>query len=145
MGLLAEAEARFITGCLLAMKGEVGRGRELVRGARQVFVDAGLLVRAGALAISEAEVESQAGDLRQAERLLRESLDVLGERGERNFYPTLAAVLAINLLNQGRFGDAREWLDEARATTGADDVVNFVFMGFTEGALLAHGASAAGG
>jgi class 3 adenylate cyclase/predicted ATPase len=137
-GPLAQAQERFVTGCLLAMKGEFEHARELVRGARQVLLDAGLLVSAGGMAIAEAEVESEAGDWEQAERLLREGLDVQGRTGDRVYYPTLSAELAIVLLNQRRFADAREWLGQARATTGAEDFVNFVLMDLAEGALLAQ-------
>jgi class 3 adenylate cyclase len=137
-GPLARAHERFVTGRLLAMKGEAEQARELTHGARQVFADAGLLVSAAVLAMSEAELELEAGEWQQAERLLHDGLDVLEEMGEQLYYSTLAAQLALVHLNQSRFADAREWLERTRATTGADDLVNFILIGFVEGALLAH-------
>jgi tetratricopeptide (TPR) repeat protein len=137
-GPLAEALQRATEGRLRAMKGEIDQARELMRGARQVFAEAGLLVSAGSMAIPESEMEFEAGDWQQAERVLREGLGDLEEIGERNFYPTLAVVLALVLLNQGRFPETREWLDRAQATTGSDDLINFIFIGFIDGALLAR-------
>jgi ATP/maltotriose-dependent transcriptional regulator MalT len=46
-------------------------------------------------------------------------------------------MLAEVLLNQGRLDEVSEWVDRSRATTGADDVVNFVFIDILEGAVLA--------
>ncbi len=137
-GPLAEAVQRAVEGRLFAMKGEMVQAREMMRGARQVFVDAGLLVSAGSMAIAESEMECEAGDWQQAEHVLHEGLDILKEITDRSFYPTLAVVLAIVLLNQNRFAEGQQWLDEARATTGADDLINFIFMDLTEGALLAQ-------
>jgi class 3 adenylate cyclase/tetratricopeptide (TPR) repeat protein len=137
-GPLAEAQQQAVVGRLLAMGGEIDRAREMMHGARQVFADAGLLVSAGSMALAEGEMELEAGDWERSERVLRDGLGVLEEIGNRDFYPTLSAVLALVLLNQGRFAETREWLDRAQETTDADDLVNFVFMGFIDSALLAR-------
>ena len=42
------------------------------------------------------------------------------------------------LVSQRKLAAAREALDQARRTTAADDLLNFVFIGFAEGRLLAH-------
>ena len=135
---LALAHTRLVEGRLLGMKGEAERARELVRGARQMYAEAGLLVTAGGMAIAEAELDLELGDLERAESILLDGLGLLERIGDRIYYPTLAVMLARALLNQERFSDVREWLDRARATSAADDIVNFIFIDFIESALLAH-------
>jgi tetratricopeptide (TPR) repeat protein len=120
------------------MKGEIDRALELVRGARRAFADGGLLVSAGSYASFEAIVEIRAGDWQQAERTLREGFDGLEELGEHVYSSTIAATLAIVLVSQRKLAAAREALDQARLATGTDDLINYVFIGFAEGLLLAH-------
>ena len=135
-GLLGQAWERGIIGRLCAMKGDFARGRELVRGARQAYLDAGMLQTAGGIAMGEARIEWLAGDDAAAERTLREGLRVLEEIGERAFYPTAALQLAELLYEQGRLHDVHEWRDKARATTGADDLANFLLLDLLDGCLL---------
>ena len=135
---LAAAHQRLVEGRLLGMRGETERARELVSGARQMFAEAGLLVTAGGMAIAESELAYERGDLVQAELTLRDGLDLLERIGDQFYYPTLAAVLAHVLVNQQRFDEVPGWLDRARATTGPDDIVNFIFIDGMEGAALAH-------
>jgi tetratricopeptide (TPR) repeat protein len=135
---LALAQQRLVEGRLLGMKGEAERARELVRGARQMYAEAGSLVTAGGMAISEAELELELGDPERAESILLDGLDLLERIGDRSYYPTLAVMLAEVLLHQRRLGEVSEWLNRSRATTGADDMVNFIFIEATEGAALAR-------
>lgn len=137
-GPVTRAGEHAVTGALLAMKGEFEHARDLVRGARQTFADAGHSVAAGAHAISEATIEIHAGDWQQAERTLREALGDLEGAGEHKFSSTIAALLGIVLVSKHELAAAREALDLARRTTAGDDLINFVFIGFAEGLLLAH-------
>jgi class 3 adenylate cyclase/tetratricopeptide (TPR) repeat protein len=137
-GPLERARKSAATGHLLAMKGEIDRGRELVHEARLVFVDAGLLVSAEMLAMAQAEIEYEADDLKQAERILREGFDALEEIGEQLYSSTVASQLAIMLLSQDRFDEARAWFEQSRATSGTDDLINFVFIGVAESVVLAR-------
>jgi class 3 adenylate cyclase/tetratricopeptide (TPR) repeat protein len=135
---LSLAHARLVEGRLLGMKGDAERARELVGGARQMYVDAGLLLSAGGMAIAESELEYELGDVERAEAIARDGLDLLERIGDSGYYPTVAAMLAQTLLHQGRFDEVREWLDRSRETSAADDVVNFVVCDAVEGVLLAH-------
>ncbi len=137
-GLLGQAWERGIVGRLSAMKGDFARGRELVRGARQAYLDAGLIQTAGGIAMGEAHIEWLAGDDAAAESVLREGIATLETIGERAFYPTAALQLATMLYAQRRFDEVREWCDKARATTGDDDVTNFLDLDLLEGLLLAR-------
>jgi tetratricopeptide (TPR) repeat protein len=120
------------------MKGDIDRALELVRGARQMFTDAGLLVSAHRYAFSEADIEIRAGAWQQAERTLRKAFDDLEELGVHGYSSTIAAILAMVLVSQRELASAHEALDQARQNTAADDLLNFVFIGFVEGRLLAH-------
>jgi class 3 adenylate cyclase/tetratricopeptide (TPR) repeat protein len=137
-GLLAEAWDRGVVGRLHAMKGEFDLGRELVRGARRAYLDAGLIQTAGGIAMGEARIEWLAGDAAAAEEILREGLGALEEIGERAFYPTAALQLAELLNARGQLHEVHEWLDKARAATGADDLANFLLLDLLDGGLLAR-------
>ena len=58
--------------------------------ARQVYVDAGLLMTAATFAQVGAEIAFRAGDLHGEEAVLRDSLEILEGIGERGFYSTQA-------------------------------------------------------
>jgi len=135
---LETAHQRLVEGRLLGMQGDVERARDLVSGARQMFVDAGLLVTAGGMANALSELAIERGDLEQAELTLLEGLELLERIGDQSYYPTLAAMLAHVLVNQQRFDEVEAWLGRARATTGTDDIINFILIGAVEGAALAH-------
>ena len=136
-GPLARAAEQAVTGSLLAMKGEIDRALELVRGARRAFADAGLLVSEASHAYSEAIIEIRAGDWQQAERTLRDGFDGLEALGEHVYSSTTAAILAMVLVSRRELAAAREALEQARRTTATDDLINFVLIGFVEGLLLA--------
>ena len=137
-GLLALAWERSVIGRLYAMKGDFERGRAFVRGAREAYLDAGMLQTAGGTAMGEAHVEWLAGDAAAAERILRHGLSGLEAIGERAYYPTAALQLAALLYAQGRYEEVQEWCEKARATTGVDDVTNFIDLDLLGGLLLAR-------
>jgi tetratricopeptide (TPR) repeat protein len=136
-GPLVRAAEHIVVGSLLSMKGQVDRALELVRGARQMYADAGLLVSAWR-GTFDADIAIRAGDWPKAERTLRDGFDRLEELGEHSYSSTIAAVLPMVLVSQRKLAAAREALAQARRTTAADDLINFVFIGFAEGRLLAH-------
>jgi len=136
-GLLERASQSSVLGRLYAMKGEIERARELLAsGARQAYLDAGLLQSSGGMTLGDAEVEFRAGDFGAEERVLREGLEVLGAIGDKSYYPTIAAVLAECLYRRGG-GDPEieELLERVRETTGAADLSNFVWLDIVTGML----------
>ena len=138
-GALAEAWSRTVLGRLLAMQGEIDRARELVRGARQAYLDAGLFMSAGGMSLSESEVEFRAGDLAAEERALREGFEVLERIGDRSYFPTVVLRLAECLHRRGSDdAEIQALCDKARETTGADDLVNFVWLDMIGGLLHAR-------
>jgi hypothetical protein len=100
--LLPEAWLSLEIGRLCAMKGDAERAHELWIGARQVYVDAGLLMSAASFAQGGAHLAFRAGDPRLEEARLREGLEVLEGIGERGFYATGALMLAECLYAQER-------------------------------------------
>ena len=120
-GPLVRAAEHIVIGSLLSMKGEIDRALELVREARQMFADAGLLVSAWR-GTFEADIAIRAGDWPKAERTLRDGFDRLEELGEHSYSSTLAAVLPMVLVSQRKLAAAREALDQARRITADDDL-----------------------
>jgi tetratricopeptide (TPR) repeat protein len=137
-GPLVRAAENAVTGTLLSMRGEIDSALELVRGARRTFSDAGQSVQAGANAVAEATIEVRAGTWGQAEHTLREGFADLEARGEHAYSSTLAAMLPMVLASTHQLAAARKALDEARRVTATDDLINFVFIGFAEGLVLAR-------
>jgi hypothetical protein len=119
------------------MKGDIDRAFELVRGARQMFADAGLLVSAWR-GTFEAQIAIRAGDWPKAEETLRDGFDRLEELGEHGYSSTIAAMLSMVLVSQRKLAAARDALNQARRITASDDLVNFVLIELAEGRLLAH-------
>jgi class 3 adenylate cyclase/tetratricopeptide (TPR) repeat protein len=140
-GQVALAFVRSVLGRLHAMRGEFELAREFVAGARQAYLDAGMLVVAGSLSMTEGWIEWRAGDIAIAERALRDGVDLLERIGDRGFHATVALNLADLYYNLGRFDQARELCASARETTEADDLINFVMLDAIEGSLLARGGS----
>ncbi len=140
LSLLEEASQSSTLGRLHAMKGEIERARELLtRGARQAYLDAGLVQSSGGLTLGDAEVEFRAGDFAAEERVLREGLEILGAIGDSSFYPTIAAVLAECRYRLGADdAELEELLDEVRRTTGVDDLSNFVWLELVGGLMSAR-------
>jgi tetratricopeptide (TPR) repeat protein len=138
-GPLAEAWFRLVLGRVLAMQGQIERARELVRGGRQAYLDAGLYISAGGISLSEAEVEFRGGDLVAEERALREGHELLERIGDRSYFPTVALALAECLYRRGAEDAEIEALCiQAREATGAADLVNFFWLDLIAGLLHAR-------
>jgi len=134
--LLPEAWLSLEIGRLCAMKGDAERARELWSGARQVYVDAGLLLSAGSFAQGGAQLAFRAGDFRLEEARLREGLEILEEIGERAFHSTQALMLAECLYRAGADDrEIEELCAKARETTAGEDLVNFVWLDMVSGLL----------
>ena len=121
------------------MRGGIELAREFVGGSRRAYVDAGMLIWAGALSMAEGWVEWRARDVAVAESSLRDGVELLERIGDRGFHATVALNLADLYYNLGRFDEARELCVRARATTEPGDLVNFVMLDGIEGSLLARG------
>jgi predicted ATPase len=123
---LSDRQAEALVLCSLAqlraMRGEFERARELVRAARTVLDDLGVIVLAAATAIDSARVELLAGDLVTAERELRHAEETLTALGEKYLLPPLAAVLAQVVYAQGRADEAEQITRRTEELSDPDDV-----------------------
>jgi ATP/maltotriose-dependent transcriptional regulator MalT len=123
---LSDRQAEALVLCSLAqlraMQGEFERARELVRAARTVLDDLGVIVLAAATAIDSARVELLAGDLVTAERELRQAEETLTALGEKYLLPPLAAVLAQVVYAQGRADEAEQITRRAQELSDPEDV-----------------------
>jgi class 3 adenylate cyclase/tetratricopeptide (TPR) repeat protein len=137
-GQVALAFQRSVLGRLHAMRGEFEVARELVAGARHAYLDSGMLVVAGSLAMTEGWIEWRAGEVVVAEGVLREGVELLERIRDRSYHGTVALNLADLYYNLGRFDEARELCASARETTEPSDLINFVMVDAIEGSLLAR-------
>ncbi len=105
--------------------GDLASGREYAAQARAAFHARGEHVLEVALGQTAGRIELRAGNLDEAERLLRESIEELDRLGERIFLPTNKAILAEVLLAQGRLDEAEQVALEVEQTSAPEDVLNF--------------------
>jgi tetratricopeptide (TPR) repeat protein len=108
---------------LHALRGEVDVARAAVTTATDTFGDLGQPITvATACAFIAGFTEMLAGEFAAAERILRDSCDVLEERGEWAAVATRASEVANALCAQGRFAEARQWIETARRHSADDDL-----------------------
>ena len=127
------------------MKGEIDRALELVRGARQTFADAGLLVSARRGTFARRISRSERGIGRKPSEPSATASPVSRSSASTRTPPPSPR-------NSRWFSSASgSWPPHARRSTKraesplTDDLINFVFIGFAEGRLLAHENRLVGG
>ena len=119
----ARATTMFMRALLEAGTGNVDLGRSLLGHARSLLQEVAMTVwMAGPLTQMAGLVELAAGDPVAAERELRWGIDTLEEIGEMGWRPTLLALLAQAIYEQGRYEEAAELADASRDMAGGDDV-----------------------
>jgi predicted ATPase/class 3 adenylate cyclase len=123
---LTDRQAEALVLCSLAqlraMQGDIPRARDLLRTARTLLDDLGVIVLAAATAMHQARIELLGGDLETAETELRRAYDTLTRLGERYLLPPLAALLAHVVYARGRADESEEISRTAEELTAADDV-----------------------
>jgi hypothetical protein len=106
-----------LLGALLdAMREDFGRARSLAADSLAVLEELGGELRLASNRQAAVAIELLAGDAVAAEREARAAHAVLSERGDRAILPTIEALLATALCDQGR-------LDEAAAAVAAGDAI----------------------
>jgi class 3 adenylate cyclase/tetratricopeptide (TPR) repeat protein len=134
---LVGTELRVAEGLLLAMTGELDRGRELATDGRAALRELGQTVQWAAIVQPASFIEMLAGEYEAAEELLREAREVLGETGEHGYLSTVSALLARSLVLQGREGEAEIFADEARRLGAEDDVMTQLYWRVTKAQAVA--------
>jgi tetratricopeptide (TPR) repeat protein len=107
---------------LVAMLGSADEARDLYRRSRAMLQELGWRFHAALTSIDSGAVEMLIGDPAAAERELRGDLEVLREMGERDYEPTVAALLSQALYQQGRLDEADGAALEAGSTAAPEDV-----------------------
>jgi len=123
VGPAGEANVLVFLGGLVAMRGRLDEGRDLVARAREIFDALGQMGLAAALCgeVGPA-IEVLAGDWQAAELALLESCELL-ERARLNItFATRAGELAAAIYAQGRYGEADTWLRAAEGAASKDDL-----------------------
>jgi class 3 adenylate cyclase/tetratricopeptide (TPR) repeat protein len=138
-GPVEDAAVDDIEGLLLAMGGDFDEGRRLIRKARAVFYEVGLLrLTAVGTARDEALVERYAGDKAAAERLLRPACDELRSIGETGVLSTLVGELADALYDLGRYAEADEASRESERLAQPTDAATHALWRGVRAKLLAR-------
>jgi ATP/maltotriose-dependent transcriptional regulator MalT len=125
-------------GGLLAMEGELARGRGLHDDAMAIYDELGLRFRRAARAHIGAQIALLGGDPEAAERELRDALETLAEIGAHGVHATLATVLADLLVDLGRDHDAEALAREVAGTVAPDDLAPQVLWRAALARVLAH-------
>ena len=128
-----------LLGKLHAMRGKVEIARTLVRDGQARDREAGLLLKAASTCMSAAFVEIRAGELKEAERLLRDGIDELDRLGGKSYKGTAMLDLVEVLALRGDFGGAERLCLTLRESINEDDVVDVVVLNALQGFLTAQG------
>jgi class 3 adenylate cyclase/tetratricopeptide (TPR) repeat protein len=107
---------------LHAMRGDFEPARALVIEARAQLRELGQGVVAASTGIDLLLVEWLAGDLANAELAVKADMAFLAEAGETYYLPTMAALLARTVREQGRDAEALELTRTAEQVAAADDL-----------------------
>ncbi len=142
-----KAEA-VITGVLAqvrAMTGDFDEARVLYARARDMLGDLGPSVTAASSSIERSRVEILAGDLAAAEADLRADDAALGAMGEQYFRSTVDALLALVLVEAGRFTEADGFATSAQGLADPDDTLSQVVWRLAQARILANDGRTAEG
>jgi class 3 adenylate cyclase/tetratricopeptide (TPR) repeat protein len=134
----AEAGGLAAIALIEAIRGRFDEARAAERASRAIKEELDLRFMLALGDIWRGELELLAGDVVTAEAAFRAAADFLGDRGDRNFYPTAAVGLARACFHQERYDEAWEALRAAEATTASDDFITVVWALGTRGRLQAQ-------
>jgi ATP/maltotriose-dependent transcriptional regulator MalT len=109
-------------GHLEAMRGEVEPAREHYQRSREMLTDLGFTLSAAITSLHSGPVEMLGGDMMRAESELRADYETLQTMGDTGYAPTVAALLAEVLHEQGRDREAGEFADACREKASPHDV-----------------------
>jgi tetratricopeptide (TPR) repeat protein len=121
---------------LVAMGGDIARGRALYRDAQRALGETGRTLVAASTSLDSCGVEMLAGDPEAAERELRRDHELLTAMDEHYMLSTVSGELARVLVAQGRTADAWTFSREAEALAASDDVASQVLWRLGRARLL---------
>jgi class 3 adenylate cyclase/tetratricopeptide (TPR) repeat protein len=118
---VGESLVQCVIAQMKAMTGDFDAARGLLQAARARLRALGQGVFLASTAIEVARIELLAGDLTGAEREVRADHAFLSGKGESYYLPTVGALLAHLVRDQGRNDEALALLDAAERVAAADD------------------------
>jgi class 3 adenylate cyclase/tetratricopeptide (TPR) repeat protein len=127
-----------VVGTLLWLAGDEDAGRELLEQARAIFTELGQREALGVLPFSTGVLELRTGNPEAAEREFREGFELLHGMGERARAPSLAAMLAAALVDQGRIDEADQYVEVAREMVAEKDPTGQAAIRMTAARVHAH-------
>jgi class 3 adenylate cyclase/tetratricopeptide (TPR) repeat protein len=136
---MAEADFLVVEGTLLALGGDVDRGRSLATSGRRELLELGQTVQYASIGQPAAIIELLADEFELAEQLMREAHDLLDAAGERSFLSTVSALLALALARQGRYEEADRFAEESRSLGSEDDVITQIYWRIAKALIVAAG------
>ncbi len=134
----SEALIRRSLARLHAMRGEFEVARDLYRGARRALDELGWTFQATLTSLDAGPIEVLAGDYDAAIAELQGDFDTLDRLGERNFISTVAASLAVALVEAGRYDEAEAKASFAAEVAAPDDSITQILWRGARARLLAR-------
>ena len=123
---------------LTARKGELDEAWRIYEEAEATFFDLGMKVTASAAAIVSHEMTVAGGSLERAEGKLRRGCELLQEFGEKSYLSTVAAYLAENLYQQGRYDDAEHFTHISEEAAASQDLISQILWRGARAKVLAR-------
>jgi tetratricopeptide (TPR) repeat protein len=120
------------------MNGEIQVARSLYQRGREMLLDLGNAVWVAANGIHLGNIELNGDDLTRAEKQMREDVELLRRMGERYRLPTVSALLAKVIRDQGRDDEALPFLASAEELTSPSDVGTQAFWRAVRAPILAR-------
>ncbi len=136
-GGLAHAELLVVEGTLLALSGDFESGRRLAAEGRRELLELGQNVQYAGIGQPAAMIELLADDDAAAERILRESHEILTAAGERGFLSTVSALLGLAIARQGRYDEADRFAEESRSAGSHDDIITQLYWRIVKAKIAA--------
>jgi class 3 adenylate cyclase/tetratricopeptide (TPR) repeat protein len=134
---MARAHLHVIEGAILSLTGDFDSARRLAAAGRRQVLELGHKVQYAGLSQPAAIIELLADDAPAAERILRESHEILTQAGERGYLSTAGALLGLAVVRQGRYDEGERLADESREVGTEDDVITQIYWRMVKGVALA--------
>ena len=119
--------------------GDIDEARTLIDRAASILRELGMALElAAAVGLSAAVVEMMSGDLEIAEAAIRPAYETLKAMGEKARLSSRAAILAGIVYELGRYEEAMVLVDEAEASSAADDMEPQIWLRGVRAKVLAR-------
>jgi ATP/maltotriose-dependent transcriptional regulator MalT len=136
--LLVESAGRAGIAYSDAMLGRIEDAREQIAASRAIAWDLGQRLDYAGRGYIEGEIELLAGDAEAAERVLRESFELLESMGETSYLSTIASSLADAIYRQGRYEEAERFSEVSEQAAAPKDLSSQIGLRSVRARVLAQ-------